>query len=173
MTLPSKVLDQITLKEHLHYEPDTGVFTRKRAPQKMHIGSVAGWVDAKNGHRKVRINRTTYYAHRLAFLYMTGAMPNGFVDHQNGIRDDNRWTNLAVCADFYISNARNQQTPKHNTSGCMGVKWKKGHCRWEVYIGGKDRTYIGSSKDWFEAVCMRKSAENRFGYHPNHGRAAA
>ena len=32
--------------------------------------------------------------------------------------------------------------------------------------------YYFRSPDWFEAVCARKSAEKRYGYHQNHGRTA-
>jgi len=36
----------------------------------------------------------TKLAHRVAFLLMTGAWPNGLVDPINGVRNDNRWCNL-------------------------------------------------------------------------------
>jgi hypothetical protein len=63
----------------------------------------------------------------------------------------------------------NQRVYRNNTSGVMGVKYKKATGRWEVYIGSKPRKYLGSSKDWFEAVCIRKSGEIKNGYCTNHG----
>lgn len=154
------------LKELVHYCPTSGRFTRLQCLQKSLLGKEAGWI--YNGYIYLRVDSKTYKAHRLAHFYMTGNWPAGCIDHINGDRADNRWTNIRVVS--YRENAENQPLYRNNTSGVSGVKYKKSANRWEVYIGNTPRHYIGSSKDWFDAVCMRKSAESSMGYHQNHGR---
>ena len=83
----------------LDYNPETGVFTWKRRN--------VPWWDARyalNQAGRVRrdryctmaIDRRDYLAHRLAWLWMTGAWPPGSLDHADGDPSNNRWGNLRV-----------------------------------------------------------------------------
>jgi hypothetical protein len=71
------------LRELMHYDPTTGVFTRK----------IAGFLDDL-GYVRIGIDGGKYKAHRLAVLYMTGKWPKNHVDHQDQNRSNNRWDNL-------------------------------------------------------------------------------
>jgi len=89
-------LTQVTLKEMLHYDPTTGIWTwlkdtTKTGPRR--IGTAAGATD-KRGYRLIGLFGKRYRAARLAFLYMTGEWPKHTVDHKNHITDDDRWDNL-------------------------------------------------------------------------------
>ena len=75
------------LRKMLHYDPETGVFTR------LWTGNVTGCPDAK-GYLRIAADGRSYRAHRLAVLYMTGAWPSEQIDHINQVRTDNRWSNL-------------------------------------------------------------------------------
>jgi hypothetical protein len=56
-------------------------------------------------------------------------------------------------------------------SGVIGINWDKRDWRWTVSIGVNKKTIrIGSFKDFEEAVSVRRSAEVKYGYHPNHGK---
>lgn len=157
------MIDIPTLKKHVSYDPETGKFVRLSASQISLINKPAGW--KYKGYVYLRVCQKAYKAHRLAFFYMTGTWPI-HIDHINGSRDDNRWCNLRnIDAQ---ENTKNQKIYKNNTSGVHGVKNRRG--RWEVYIGNSPRIYLGASRDWFDAVCLRKSGELRHGYHENHGR---
>ena len=81
-----------TLRQILHYNPDTGVFTWIRKPRYAGSGEQAGSYSTK-GYRRVKIGVTSYRAHRLAWFYMTGQWPVDQIDHINGIPDDNRFSN--------------------------------------------------------------------------------
>ena len=87
------LLTKETLKEVLHYDSDTGLFTWKISRGRVKVGDIAGSL-YKTGYRFVKINGYQYLEHRLCFLYMEGAWPTGIVDHINRIKRDNRWTNL-------------------------------------------------------------------------------
>ena len=50
---------------------------------------------------------------------------------------------------------------KRNSNKCTGVRWDKTRCKWTTGISTNNRYInLGRFKDWFEAVCVRKSAEN-------------
>ena len=88
------MIAQKELLENLLYDKDTGIFTRKISLNtKVRIGDIAGGKDAK-GYVCIRVLGKTYKAHRLAWLYVYGNMPIGEIDHINGIKDDNRISNL-------------------------------------------------------------------------------
>ena len=82
------MIDALTLKKYIAYDPETGVFTRLN-------GDKAGGVNS-HGYVQVRTYGTRHKAHRLAWLYVYGEWPKGFIDHINGIRDDNRIANLRI-----------------------------------------------------------------------------
>lgn len=131
-------LTQSQLKEHLCYDPDTGVFTRLVATTNcIQVGEAAGCHDGE-GYRLINVRGYLYKAHRLAWLYVNGVWPEGMVDHENGVRDDNRLCNLRLATPG--ESQRNRGTPKHNTSGYKGVSWHKWSQRWRAQIGSNGRS---------------------------------
>ena len=65
------------LRERMHYDHATGVFTWHKQPSGFgpKAGSIAGSFKNSNGYWQVRINKKVYYAHRLAWLYVHGVFP--------------------------------------------------------------------------------------------------
>ncbi len=83
------MITQQRLKELLIYDPDSGHFINKVSRGRGgKIGAIAGSPD-KDGYIIIGIDRKSYKAHRLAFLYMEGYMPTK-VDHDNRIPYDNK-----------------------------------------------------------------------------------
>lgn len=123
------------------------------------------------GYRAGAIFHRKHRAHRIIWKMMTGETPRK-VDHINGIRSDNRFSNLRAVDD--VLNARNSAAPSTNTSGRVGVRFNPGMGRWVAYITSERRMmHLGSFLSMQEAVAAREAAERRLGYHPNHGRRAA
>ena len=82
------------LREMLDYNPETGEFRWRVDPTGRHpVGSLAGHRGSK-GYWFVTIRGEGYAAHRLAWLYMTGAWPRDQLDHKTRRKDDNRWNSL-------------------------------------------------------------------------------
>lgn len=89
-------LTQKRLKELLHYEPKTGVWTRLvTCGGRGEVGKIAG-NKRHRGWRFIKVDYKAFKSARLAFLYMVGRWPEE-IDHINRIRDDDRWENLREC----------------------------------------------------------------------------
>ena len=164
------MLTKKQLKQVLHYNPDTGIFTWLIKISGVKPGDIAGTKRKHDGktYILISINGKKYRAHRLAFLYMIGRFPIELVDHEDGDGINNKWNNIRETDP--VNNNRNMRLRVDNTSGVPGVYWNKKDKRWQVSIKvGEDRGYIGQYADYFEAVCARKSAENFHGFHENHG----
>ena len=162
------------VKELFNYDPETGalIWIKKSAPQanSVKIGMTAGCVNKLSGYIDINYNHKTYKAHRIIYMYMTGNFPDGCIDHINGVKDDNKWMNLREATN--TDNNRNKCTHKNNTSGVMGVRFRKDRNTWIAEICSKSKVIrIGSFKKKINAIIARKEAEKKYGYHANHGRS--
>jgi len=162
------MISQGCLKEILYYNPSFGIFVRTKNRSNYKAGSIAGY-ENKEGYITIKINDILYSAHRLAFLYMEGFEPPKIVDHINGIKSDNRWSNIRHID--IEGNAKNSKRSKNNKSGVTGVCWNIKSNGWVVYISHeKKNIHLGTRAGFFDACCLRKSAENEYNYHINHDR---
>lgn len=130
-------LTQEELKALLHYDPETGVFTRN--------GAEAG---SSRGHSYIRIHVAgfLYYGHRLAWLYMTGRWPAPGVDHRDGNGMNNRWSNLRECDQE--RNLQNLRASRGPTSKFLGVCWHAGAGKWRATIRAAGETrHLGLFED--------------------------
>jgi hypothetical protein len=126
------------LRELLHYDPETGVFTRRVRD----AGKAAGWLNY-DGYPLIWLGRRHYRAHRLAWLYMTGEWPKRQIDHIDGHRANNRWLNLREATQ--TMNNMNSRLSVANSSGFKGVSWRKSRHKWVAHIRiNKKLTYLGS-----------------------------
>jgi hypothetical protein len=122
------------LRELLDYDPITGVLTRRVANNNgtSAIGDVAGYKKPK-GYIDVKLGRSSFRAHRLAWLHFYGEWPNGQIDHINGIEHDNRIANLRVATNNV--NAQNKRVAYASSkSGILGVHWRSDIKKWKAQI---------------------------------------
>ena len=108
-------LTQSRLKEVLHYEPATGVFTWLVSRGNQKAGTPAG---VAGRYVAIGVDGTTYRAHRLAFLYMLGYIP-ALIDHEDMDKCNNRWSNLRVASGS--DNQANKRVTARNKLGVKGV----------------------------------------------------
>lgn len=103
----------------LDYDQATGKFYWKARTGKRSVpGSPAGTVSF-SGYLVITIWKTRFYAHRLAWLMVTGEWPSDAIDHRNGLRADNRWENLRIATP--AQNQQNRGLQSNNKSGHIGV----------------------------------------------------
>jgi len=99
----------------------------------------------------------------------SGKLIDGQIDHINGDRCDNRLLNLRVVSPQV--NAMNRSNRSDNTSGCLGVCWHPSTQKWRarIKVMGKQKS-LGLFAEKIDAICARKDAEKKYGFHRNHGR---
>ena len=145
------------LREVLSYDPETGIFLWKVTTKRVSAGGVAGSLDV-SGYHCMRLSGRMYRAHRLAWLYVHGKWPENEIDHINGVRSDNRISNLRDATT--AENRQNHATRRDNTSTVPGVDWHKGVQKWRVRIRvpGK-RITVGFFKNIEDASAARARAK--------------
>lgn len=151
----------------LKYDWETGKFTWRSLTHKKSnrlVGQEAGSTHNK-GYRMIIIHKRRYYAHRLAWLYMTGNWPEYAVDHADRCTSNNAWCNLREAT--IAQNGQNIRTPKNNTSGHIGVR-RRPNGRYQVRLNLAGKTYVGGSfADLESAVAARdKLKVEAHTFHP-------
>lgn len=124
----------------LDYDEETGIFHWKkhatnRGPKK--AGAVAGGGDG-HGYIRIKLAGAMYMAHRLAWLYQTGAPPAFEIDHINGNRSDNRFCNLRDVSKS-INSQNTHAARRDNSTGVLGVYKRDSHSKFSsaIRVNGK------------------------------------
>lgn len=153
-------LTQERLKELFSYDKDTGIFTFLAGTTHSKPGKIAG-CSTPRGYRYISADNKLYLSHRLAYLYMKGAMPSNLIDHINGVKDDNRWVNLRPCT--HLGNNQNAGIPKRNSSGFKGVYFNKEVKKWHAQISvNRKRISLGFFEVVEDAGNAYKEAANKY-----------
>jgi len=121
---------QEQVKRLIRYDPETGAFTWLRREGKTrgekiwntrYAGKPAG-SKKNNGYVELVLNYHRYLAHRVAWLYMTGAWPESLIDHIDNDPANNRWSNLRAATP-------SQNLSAHNVGKSGKGKWLRGVVR--------------------------------------------
>jgi hypothetical protein len=136
-------LTQELLKTLVRYDPETGIFVRISTGKQVGNKQTGGYI-------RFRLCGQAYLAHRLAWLYMTGAWPRHSIDHINRNTSENRFSNLREAT--YSENGQNQPLMRRNRYGLPGVTWVGRNKKWKasIKVNGKD-IYLGLFKTADEA----------------------
>ena len=156
------------LKELFHYDPETGLFTRRTDRGPCKAGEIAGYTNSV-GYVQLGIDYVDYTAHRLAWLYQHGYMPPEQIDHINGDREDNRIENLRLANNS--QNNQNRKLQENNSSGFKGVSLHRQSGRWFAYA---QRDGLRVSAGYYAtrelaAAASAKLRESLHGEFTNHG----
>jgi len=147
------------LRELLAYNPETGIFTWLVSCGRRGAGTVTGSALHDRGYLRIGIKGRRYFAHRLAFLYMTGEWPPAQIDHINGRRDDNRWTNLRAATQS--ENFANSGPRSRNRLGLRGVSFRMDKGRYQAQICHNKQIHLGYYATPEEAAAVYHDAARR------------
>ena len=157
------------------YFPETGRFVWVSKPatsqenrrwNTRYAGTAAFDSFTKRGYLAGSFDGRPMLAHRLVWAFETGDLPEFGIDHINGCKFDNRFSNLREAPQSI--NNKNAARRSDNTSGQTGVT-RSGNS-WLARIGAdRDRVTIGSFNSLDAAIAARKEAEVSLGYSERHG----
>lgn len=157
-----------TIFQLLEYNPATGLFRWKIRRSNV---CATGWFSGTTntgGYKLIMIDGRNHRAHRLAWLLTHGVIPPDDIDHENQNRADNRLCNLREATRTV--NRRNASRNRNNTSGFTGVTFHSSVNKWcaQIVVNRKN-IVLGYFTEIDEAVKARKLANERYGFHANHG----
>lgn len=156
------MITQEQLKEQLHYDPRAGIFTRLKCFQRPDVVGKIKERNNGNGYARITILGRRYYAHRLAWFYMTGEWPSMEIDHRNGDRSDNRWDNLRDVAPL-VNKQNKRSASVSSKSGILGVSWDAPRRAWVARIKvGMVYKYLGRFDDIEAARHAYLAAKRKF-----------
>jgi hypothetical protein len=164
------VITPEALREHLHYDPETGSIVWKHGTSdKRPAGRPAFYTKALTGYLIGSFKYRRFLAHRVAWALHYGNWPLGQIDHINGDRTDNRIANLRDVTNR--ENGMNMRRGKGNKSGRVGVSWDAVTRKWRASIFIEGRCInLGRYAEFEEACRVRAEAERQHGFHVNHGK---
>jgi HNH endonuclease/AP2 domain len=162
------MLTQQKLKALLEYNPFTGTFVwLVNKGGRRFKGKVAGGPSG-HGYIYICIDQKKYAAHRLAWLYMKGFMPDK-VDHWDGDKANNRFRNLRVATQS--QNLMNRKAPERELP--RGVSYDKRRAKFyariqvrgeKIWLGYHDTAEVASQ-------AYHEAAERYHGPFAYHNRA--
>ena len=137
-SVAGSVHDVSLIREYFDYSAQTGILTWKKKPAiSVTVGDVAGYIDRSSGYRRVSFKGYGIREHRLIWAIVHGKWPEGDLDHINGIRSDNRISNLRDAGR--CANAQNQRKASKNnkSTGLLGAYKDRSRYRAIIRVDGK------------------------------------
>jgi hypothetical protein len=140
------------LRELFFYDEQTGFFVRQIARGRSRAGERAGR-QHPNGYRYLKIDGFSFLEHRLAWLWMTSEWPAAMIDHRDGDKANNAWSNLRPA-----TRAQNRANSRTKTNS-KGVSRERRCVSWraEIRVNGK-LIYLGSFKAKEDAASAYSAA---------------
>lgn len=160
----------ITLREALDYSPETGDLTWKERPiwhfsndhrwsareamkrwNTRYAGTPAFTTPSENGYMTGVVDTKRLLAHRVIMAMQIGDWPKETVDHINGVKGDNRLSNLRLATRSEQS--RNTSSAKIGTSKYLGVSYRADRGCWRavIFVDQKQK-HLGSFDNEIDAA---------------------
>jgi len=137
----------MNIEDCLSYNPDTGIITWKvsigAAKENKEAGTIYNRV-----YKVLQLQGKKYLCHRIAWYLHYGVVPKSQIDHINGIRTDNRISNLREVSQRQNSSNR----VSHRSGRLVGAVFREDMDKWQsqTQVKGK-RIYLGCYDTEIEA----------------------
>lgn len=158
------------VRQMIAYDAESGSFTWicSRKGRSARPGAPAGCMRG-DGYVRIVIDGQFHYAHRLAWQFEFGPIPEDMeIDHIDHNPANNKISNLRLVTKS--GNRKNRSRDSRNSSGINGVYWASHAKAWCAQIRSERETiHIGYFKNLADAAQARKQAEADLGFHSNHG----
>ena len=142
------------------YDPATGELRNRVARgHRARPGALVGTLMSDVSLR-VRIEGRGYQVDQVVWLIAYGEWPPALVGHKNGIRSDNRLSNLRPSTRS--QSLLNAKLARNNSSGVKGVCWSPRDRKWRavIVVGGRQR-WLGEFVNMDDAAAARQAAGAR------------
>ena len=123
----------------LDYDPMSGALYWRHSQGRQRKGTLAGTTHPA-GYTRICLGGRLHFAHRIAWVIYYGSPAPDVIDHINGLRSDNRISNLRAATKSL--NAANVQKPKRNKYGLAGVKKERNSNNYVARIRIKGKTQV-------------------------------
>lgn len=144
--------DQVELNVTYVYDPETGELFWRSSLNSDGRGGKLNLSTTGSGYTQLYHRGKQYVSHKIIWIMMTGKAPRGQVDHINGKRADNRWSNLRD-----VTSSENC----HNRPG-RGTSFHKRIGKWytSLSVNGKRKHlgYFATEQEAHDAYCAAKAA---------------
>lgn len=125
------------IRDKFRYCPSTGNIYLNKTGKEVGCTHSLGYIP-------IHVTKGIYLkAHRIAWALQTGAWPSQEVDHIDGNRANNKWSNLRL-----VSARQQTHNRKAQRSGrLVGAYWNKPNQKWHARINidsGRKQIHIGS-----------------------------
>ena len=158
------------VREFFSYDPASGLMVWAKRPSHQKTQLLGREVGSVNmyGYRQFIFRGKNLLTHRIAWLYMTGEWPQSTIDHINGDRLDNRFSNLRLGTPS-IQSQNVYVGPTEGKHGYTGVSWSKRNKKWVSRIRVMDQRHeLGSFDSPYEAHLAYVDAKKQM--HPGFSR---
>lgn len=175
----ARKIDLDYVLKHFEYDEITGDIKRivkvkgsrgvGRKVGRIHsVKYLSGGVEVSKKYKRITVNGSNVYAHRVAWVLMTKEQPPSEIDHIDGDGTNNSWSNLRG-SDRAI-NMKNQKKHSDSKFPTMGISLRKdsGKYRARIMVDGKSIS-LGSFDNYKDAEKARIDALAKYGFHENHG----
>lgn len=122
MTAQKYKLTHQRLLEVLSYEKETGIFKWQKIYRKPQYTGVPAGCKKANGYVYINVDNVGYLAHRLAYFYETGCVPEMTIDHIDGNKANNAFRNLRDVSHL-VNSQNKKKANSDNKSGLLGVAY--------------------------------------------------
>lgn len=150
--------------ELFSYDPKTGSIFQKKKRPKVKVGEIAGSITPK-GYRYIQAKGRKYPAHHLVWYFETGSFPTLFLDHIDGNKLNNHFSNLREVTTKQNNEHRGKQV--NNTTGYKGVTFNKRLNKFIAQIQHNYETkYLGVFETALDAShAYEKAAKSCFSHY--------